>query len=293
MDTDLTKLRDHLIQHVQSSDQVPLKKLGIFHTHQFQALRSVPIHQPSIIFVLDGTKSLVMSEQTFLAQSGSMLIAPGNVTLSLTNEPSSISGHYLALTVSFTDDIISQYRKLSGPKINKDTRQTILCAEMPDVLMRALFQWVELCQQSTPSSTSDTLHQLKALEVLTHLEGMGAVGDLLANFKPGWKGKVLTLIQSDLAHSWSLGEVCRRLGTSESSLRRHLQTEGTSFRDLLEDCRLVAALAMLQESYRPIGHIALDVGYTNQGHFAERFKKRFAMSPSELRLTREPKAVAQ
>ena len=45
METDLNQLREHLIQHVQSADQVPLKKLGIFHTHQFQALRSVPIHQ--------------------------------------------------------------------------------------------------------------------------------------------------------------------------------------------------------------------------------------------------------
>lgn len=291
METDLNQLREHLIQHVQSADQVPLKKLGIFHTHQFQALRSVPIHQPSIIFVLDGTKSLVMSEQKHLAESGFMLIAPGNVTLSLTNEPSSASGHYLALTVSFSDDIISQYRKLSGPKINKDIRPTIQCEQMPELLIRSLFQWVELCQQSNHAATSDMLHQLKAFEVLTHIESMGVIDDFLANFKPSWKGKVMALVQSDLAQNWSLGEVCRQLGTSESSLRRHLQSEDTSFRDLLEDCRLVAALAMLQESYRPIGHIAMDVGYANQGHFAERFKKRFAMSPSELRQTREPRAA--
>lgn len=297
MSSELADLRAQLIQHVQSPDQIPLKQLGIFHTHQFQSLRAVTLHHPSIIFVVAGTKSLQQAKHSLVAPSGSMLVAPGDVTLNLTNEPSQQSGDYLALTVSFSETTLNEYKKLAGPKmvssnelvLDKNYTTSIQCLAMPAQLLKALQQWVELCQQS---SSASMLHRLKSLEVLAHLDEIGAADILLSAAQATWKSKVVTLIQSDLSAAWGVNEICQHLATSESSLRRNLQNEGTSFRELLEDCRLLAALGMLQESYRPIGQIAMDVGYANQGHFSERFKRRFGMSPTALRQTREPLAAS-
>ena len=67
------------------------------------------------------------------------------------------------------------------------------------------------------------------------------------------------------------------------TLRRHLQGEGVSFQDLLIDVRMSHALALLQVTDLPIGQIALEVGYDSASRFAVRFRRRFAMSPSEVR----------
>ena len=46
------------------------------------------------------------------------------------------------------------------------------------------------------------------------------------------------------------------------------------------------ALTLVQESPWSIGRIADAVGYRSQSRFGERFKLRFGMTPSALRLTR-------
>ncbi|MFV2058954.1 MAG: helix-turn-helix transcriptional regulator, partial [Thiohalomonadales bacterium] len=78
---------------------------------------------------------------------------------------------------------------------------------------------------------------------------------------------------------------CSRLGVSESSLRRKLQSEQTGFRELLEEARLSHGLYLLLETVHPIGQVADAVGYQSQSRFGERFKRRFGMTPTELRRT--------
>ena len=322
----LAELREQLLRHIHNPQQQPLSHLGLFQTHQLQALRQVPIHQPTLILVIAGCKTLLAPGQHMTASGGQMLLVKAGEAVNLTNDPCAEQGLYLALTIGFSDQVIRHYQDLqhsqqTTPKPEtvrpisliqerakpqnpakqngqqndpKKTAQYNTALAMSAELIRCAQQWVALCQK--PDSPT-VLHTLKAVELLVHLEQSVpsehtlTLNEFLGSAKASWKTKTLDLLQSDLARGWQISDVCQRLATSESSLRRHLQSEGTSFRELLEDSRLLAALGMLQESYRPIGHIALDVGYSNQGHFTERFKKRFAMSPSELRQTREPVAM--
>jgi transcriptional regulator GlxA family with amidase domain len=50
---------------------------------------------------------------------------------------------------------------------------------------------------------------------------------------------------------------------------------------------MVAALALLQETFWPVGQVAAAVGYISHSRFSERFKRRFGLSPTELKKTRE------
>jgi AraC-like DNA-binding protein len=119
-----------------------------------------------------------------------------------------------------------------------------------------------------------------------HLSRAGSAGNLLLNREASWRERVAQLVSLEPAREWEAAEVCRRLAIGESTLRRRLQEEGTGFREVMEETRLVAGLALLQETFWPVGQVALAVGYRSQSRFSERFKLRFGLTPSELKRTR-------
>jgi len=96
------------------------------------------------------------------------------------------------------------------------------------------------------------------------------------------------LLNTRLEESWSEGVVAKEVGHSPATLRRHLAAEGTTFREVLTEARMVYALRLLQSTDRPISQIALDVGYESQSRFAIRFRKRFGFQPSIIRGHKRP-----
>jgi len=87
----------------------------------------------------------------------------------------------------------------------------------------------------------------------------------------------------DPSKDWRCAEVCKKIGMSETVLRRKLLVEETGFRELLEEMRLMTSLRLVQETKWTILRVADAVGYKSQSRFTERFKLRFGMTPTELR----------
>lgn len=79
------------------------------------------------------------------------------------------------------------------------------------------------------------------------------------------------------------GAVARELGMSERSLRRALAAEGTSFHDILEECRRVLGHALLTRTDRRFTDIALALGYSDQTAFSRAFSRWFGAPPSRIR----------
>ncbi|WP_156883038.1 AraC family transcriptional regulator [Rhodovulum sp. P5] len=79
--------------------------------------------------------------------------------------------------------------------------------------------------------------------------------------------------------------IAERLGMSRRSLRRHLEAEGTSFQDLMEECRRACGHAMLTRTRMPLSDIAFALGYSDQSAFSRAFSRWFGESPRELRRT--------
>jgi AraC-like DNA-binding protein len=73
---------------------------------------------------------------------------------------------------------------------------------------------------------------------------------------------------------------------SESTLRRKLKLEGTSVQEVKDQARLGLGLHLLQTTRQPISLVAEKCGYLSQSRFTDRFKKRFGLTPSELRKTK-------
>jgi AraC-like DNA-binding protein len=83
-----------------------------------------------------------------------------------------------------------------------------------------------------------------------------------------------------------LEEAARALGCSARSMQRRLQDEGTSFRKLVEDARVSAAVALLVDSDEKLGAIAARLGFSSLATFSRLVRRVTGRSPSAFRASR-------
>ncbi len=80
-----------------------------------------------------------------------------------------------------------------------------------------------------------------------------------------------------------LEAVSRVLGLSSRSLRRRLQEEGVSFRELQSHARLTLADRWLADPRRSITEIGLELGYADAANFSRAFRSARGRTPNEAR----------
>ncbi|CAG4886877.1 AraC family transcriptional regulator [Paraburkholderia saeva] len=78
-------------------------------------------------------------------------------------------------------------------------------------------------------------------------------------------------------------DLAKQFNTSPSTLRRRMDAEGQSYRDILDDLRLDLAVSLLSDSNRTIADIATELGFAEASTFHRAFKKWTGARPSEYR----------
>lgn len=278
----------HLIRnHInESGAPEPLGSIGIFFCHTTQHVREVPLHQPCMIMVLQGMKRLTYKDKVYDCRPGQILLMPGNSVVYFENIPTGPQHQFLSLCTSFQPDTVEQFSQQYKQIINNMPPHGTPLAIATEELQLAMLQRVQWSQQRGVDPLLDEHRQQELLLLLTH----GGLGEsLLLPQTTSWQQRVCHLLSLDISHNWQLHQLSEKLAVSESTLRRHLRKESTSFRECLEETRLVSGLCLLQETNWPIGQVSETVGYQSQSRFGERFKRRFGMTPSELRHTRAGK----
>lgn len=81
----------------------------------------------------------------------------------------------------------------------------------------------------------------------------------------------------------SLGELAETLNISTRSLNRHLQKEGTSFREISGRVQHQLARERLTSSHMSITEIALSLGFNDPSNFTRAFRDREGLSPRAFR----------
>lgn len=252
-----------LIEHPQ-----PEFPIHIFHCREMQQLHRVHFYQPTLMLVLRGTKRISGPINQDCPQ-GSLILVPAGFEFPFANLPDDF---YMALVLVFQPDDFP-VRAIAESNIQLDIQP----APAPVVVL--LEQFMSFSHSAMPGEVL----QSRRKELAQLLSHFGLDTALKCPATPTWQTKVVNLIQTDISREWKLDDVCKALATSESNLRRRLQQENTSFREVLEDLRLTFGLGMIQTSHLPINQIALECGYQSASRFSERFKKRFHTTPSELR----------
>lgn len=244
-----------------------------FHSCQPQSLRRVPFSETCLMLVLSGEKQLHLSNTTAFG-AGKMLLIPAGSEVTFTNQPA--PNGYLAWVIALPASTLPELGQ--GP-VDRDIQH--FAAD--DLLLTLLRQWLEL--DDTFRHSTGILERRRT-EMIQRLLDLGYIATLRAGLLNQWSNRLQQLLASDLSHDWQLAEVCQRLAVSESTLRRKLDDEHTSFRDLLSELRLGQGLNLLQASNHSIQQIADACGYRSASRFSERFRERFGVAPSELRAQR-------
>lgn len=283
MNTMLSRIRTQVLEHLsEDPSRMPLGGVGIFHSRSPQSIHDVPIHMPFMVLVTSGVKEIVFGGRRLLIKPGELLLLPGGCRVEVANYPGNKGDHYLGLAMGFPEESITQFRRSYGDDAMSQ-QSSLWSVEAPEEVVASMGQWIDWCCQHP---VTPALAQHRQVEMLMHLARAGSAGNLLLNREASWRERVAQLVSLEPSREWEAAEVCRRLAIGESTLRRRLQEEGTGFREIMEETRLVAGLALLQETFWPVGQVAEAVGYRSQSRFSERFKRRFGLTPTELKRTR-------
>jgi AraC-like DNA-binding protein len=81
----------------------------------------------------------------------------------------------------------------------------------------------------------------------------------------------------------TMKNVALRLGLHERTLRRQLASAGVSFADELDAARRESARKFVERSGKPIGSIAVLLGFSETSAFTRWFKRAFQVAPTQLR----------
>jgi AraC-like DNA-binding protein len=237
-----------------------------------QMLLNVPIAKPLLIVVLNGDKELGVNNE-LICHSGDFIFLSDSPSINMRNIPK--SKEYFALLIEF------DYEDFKGLPINSSNKKDYLIGKTTLDLEKCLQQFVEVSSWAPKNLWS--LRKREIISLLCHM-GYEEILSLLGN--PQIKHRLHEMFMNQGFHELTIKRICEQLAMSESTLRRKLKLEDTSVQDIKDQARLGLSLHLLQTSSSSIGVIADKCGYQSQSRFTERFKKRFGLTPSELRKTK-------
>lgn len=263
---------------IDETGKTPVSHFGKVACVKELRLRLVPFFEPCVIVVLSGTKHLGNKS----VGPGGCLAIPAPTNHHMTNEPNPDSGQYVALVFPFDLEDLNHVRAaLTGEGWvlpNRQNTQDIVTYDFDTDTIDTLDHYLRSGVADSPARV-----QYRKREILLILAERDPRILTLAGGAADWTQRLRGLFHEDPAHSWSVEEACDRLAVTESTLRRNLRKEGTSFREVLSEFRLSNALMDILMSPSPIYRIAHDNGFQSVSRFTENFRKRFGATPSDVR----------
>jgi len=135
------------------------------------------------------------------------------------------------------------------------------------------------CDQLAPTANPE-LARINDQVVIEYLKKFDRQ-DLIAQAR----AQIIELLPTGLP---SQAVVAQALNQSPRSLQRHLQSRGTSFKQLLEDIRQQLAMQYLTASQRSIIEISYLLGFSDPSNFARAFKRWTGIPPIQYRQRAAP-----
>ncbi|MEP1793051.1 helix-turn-helix domain-containing protein [Parasphingorhabdus sp.] len=247
---------------------------------QTQRLTQMDMAAPMLMFPIVGQKTATVGDQVYHTSPGEMLLLPAAVRFDLANIPTVGENRFLGASLVFDALTIDLFRKAYSDAAQGWPLASKWKINGSDEVYSLIADWLAH-DRAYHVDIAQTRHRLA--EILLILARQGVAGNLLQPRAQTVRDQLTQRLMTDLSRDWSASDLAAALAMSESTLRRRLREEQTGFRQLLEDARLNQGVERVISSDMPIGQIALECGYQSQSRFAERFRLRFSMSPTELR----------
>lgn len=251
-----------------------------FVTRKTETARAIALPIAGLLVVVEGVKTLTWAGQTFRYGPGEAFALPEGASVDVINTPQRSTGVYRAAFLGFSSAIIEEARRkwsaLASGRSLPDPGVPVGPA-----LRAAVLHASTALAAAPPVSPRVVEHRL--LELLLILAELGAP-PLRADIRHrSTTEAVRMLLHAAPARPWSAATIARQLCISEPTLRRNLRQEGTGFRQVLAEERMLLARRLLTESGCSVTEAALAGGYSSLSHFSKRFFMLYGQLPSALR----------
>jgi AraC-like DNA-binding protein len=226
---------------------------------------------------LSGTKEVWRGDvaQTFAA--GIPFVIPAGMDFDLVNNPNPTSGRYESICITVDDAFRHALR--SNLRYVPVTGANRLDVDLTPALVEA-FGHAASALTGLGVEVAATLARYRVLEILLLLAETSVAGMLTA---VGRREQVEAIIYADPGYAWQVGEVAAELGIGASTLRRQLDSAGTSFREVLLSVRMITAGALLGSSGYSVMQAAQAAGYASRSHFSRRVQAVHGKTPRQLK----------
>jgi AraC-like DNA-binding protein/quercetin dioxygenase-like cupin family protein len=235
------------------------------------------MEHPAVVVVLSGTKEVWRGDvaQTFAA--GIPFVIPAGMDFDLVNNPNPTSGRYESICITVDDAFRHALR--SNLRHVPVTGANRLDVDLTPALVEA-FGHAASALTGLGVEVAATLARYRVLEILLLLAETSVAGMLTA---VGRREQVEAIIYADPGYAWQVGEVAAKLGIGASTLRRQLDSAGTSFREVLLSVRMITAGALLGSSGYSVMQAAQAAGYASRSHFSRRVQAVHGKTPRQLK----------
>lgn len=279
------RLQQILRNRIVAGGSLSLPHGGLISCRREQRISRVSFHDPGVIFVVQGVKSVFFHNRQIYCRSGEMLALPAPSRLDLTNMPGGRGEPYLALFLGFNKRLVDRLRQNYGLMAGKGSSDSSyhLHIEADELLHGTILHYLQIVD--TPGINSALLEH-RLLDLLLCLVDRKPDLHLRLSLSASWRERVYSILLTDPARNWQVADICTKMAVSESTLRRRLGAEGEHFHIILEDMRFGLALTQIQMTHLPVYEVALNCGYRSASQFTRRFRERFGMTPRALRETR-------
>lgn len=127
--------------------------------------------------------------------------------------------------------------------------------------------------------------RLPLADPVTHVEMLARCRKQNAEFttRQAWLGRIRQSLDAQLAEPPGLEQLAQQMHCSPRTLRRHLQSLGTHYQELLDEVRFERAKNLLGQEDWPICRIAEALGFSESASFRHAFQRWSGVAPSRFR----------
>ncbi|MDR0805406.1 MAG: helix-turn-helix transcriptional regulator [Enterobacteriaceae bacterium] len=257
---------------------------SIYEATQSQILHQLTLSAPMLIWVRRGKKRVTAGSSQYWCNTGQCLALPMSYQFGIENIPSAKQHLYFAHCIvppkAWTTGFLQRYgRLLPAPK------QQQIVFDPSGQLVRQLEEFIYLMTMAESSDLAMVRAEHAWQQVLFTMVTEQVAHVLYSHPQENMTNTITAMLQADLSYPWYIGDLADSLHISESTLRRKLIEEKTSFTQILHNLRMSHAAHLLITTSHTIQYIALEVSYSSSSKFTARFEQQFGMTPKALRKT--------
>lgn len=228
-----------------------------------------------LFFIREGALQVEADGSTVVARQGDFLLLQSGVPIKVTHIPAA-SGVHETSGLFWDRTMLSE---ASPTPENYLQTPFLFLGERGEDFQNSFMSACRSLRQAENLPPSIIAYRLREVLLWLSLESI--------YFRPAenhtFTSRLRDLLVATPGDAWSGKKTAKALGQSQSTLRRHLAAEATSFREILTETRMLHAMRLLHSTDESIGNIARASGYACQSRFALRFRERFGFHPSIVR----------